>query len=69
MLITSIPVTGMSCANCARLIERKVGALAGVGSAGVDLVSEQLTVSFDPAVVAERDIIALVRRICYGVAL
>ena len=30
MLITSIPVTGMSCANCARLIERKVGALAGV---------------------------------------
>jgi len=69
MLITSIPVTGMSCANCARLIERKVGALAGVGSAGVDLVSEQLTVSFDPAVVAERDIIALVRRIGYGVAL
>jgi Cu+-exporting ATPase len=59
----------MSCANCARLIERKVGALAGVRSAGVDLAGERLTVTFDPALVDEAGIIALVRRIGYGIAL
>ena len=66
---TRIPVTGMSCANCARLIERKVGALAGVASCAVDLAGEQLTVTYDPARVDEAGIIARVRGTGYGVAL
>jgi Cu+-exporting ATPase len=46
-----------------------VGALAGVRSVGVDLASEQLTVTFDPAQVNEAGILALVRKIGYGIAL
>ena len=68
MKTTQLPVTGMSCANCARLIERKVGALEGVESCGVDLAGERLTVTFDPARVDEHGIMERVRQIGYGIA-
>jgi len=64
-----LPVTGMSCVNCARHIERKVGALAGVHACAVDLAGDQLTVSFDPALCSEPELIAQVRRIGYGIAM
>jgi Cu+-exporting ATPase len=68
MKCSVIPVTGMSCANCCRFIERKVAALAGVDTARVDFASEQLTVQFDPAQTGEAAIIARIRLAGYGVA-
>ncbi|MDR3670253.1 MAG: heavy metal translocating P-type ATPase, partial [Holophaga sp.] len=63
-----IPVTGISCANCCRFIERKVAALAGVSEARVDFASEQLTVQFDPDQTGEPAIVAQIRLAGYGVA-
>ncbi len=65
----TMPVTGMTCANCAATIERNVRKLPGVGVANVNLANEKLTVSFDPTLLDEQGIIARVVRIGYGVAM
>src|SRR5512135_318686 len=64
----TLPVTGMTCANCAATIERNVRKLPGVSLANVNLASEKLTVAFDPALLDERGIIARVEKIGYGIA-
>jgi P-type Cu+ transporter len=64
----TMPVTGMTCANCATTIERNVRKLPGVNTANVNLASEKLTVAFDPALLDERGIVARVERIGYGIA-
>ncbi len=64
----TMPVTGMTCANCAATIERNVRKLPGVDIANVNLANEKLTISFDPALLDEQGIIARVERIGYGVA-
>jgi Cu+-exporting ATPase len=64
----TFPVTGMTCANCAATIERQVRKLDGVAVANVNLASEKLLVSFDPALLDEHNIIARVERIGYGIA-
>ena len=45
----SLPVLGMTCANCALAIERALRKLPGVGEASVNLALEQATVRYDPA--------------------
>ena len=47
----NIPVTGMSCANCALAIERTVKKLPGVKAASVNFATEQASLSFDPDLV------------------
>ena len=64
-----MPVTGMTCANCASTIERNVRKLPGVNVANVNLANEKLIVSFDPVQLDEKGIIARVERIGYGVAI
>ncbi len=59
-------VTGMTCASCTRLVEGKVGALPGVFSASVNLVTETLHVDYDAGRVTERGIVAAVRRAGFG---
>ena len=44
----NIPVSGMSCANCAMNIERSVKKLEGVISANVNFASEEANIEFDP---------------------
>lgn len=64
---TTIPVTGMSCSNCALAIEMSLLDLRGVETAQVDLLGEQLSVTYDPAQVDERGIIAHIRRAGFDV--
>lgn len=64
-----MPVTGITCINCATAIELNVRKLSGVNEANLDFASEKLTVSFDPALVNENDIVACIKRIGYGVAI
>ncbi|MEI6683069.1 MAG: heavy metal translocating P-type ATPase [Bacteroidota bacterium] len=64
-----MPVTGMSCTNCAANIERNVKKLPGIGEVNVDLTGEKLTASFDPSMLSEQEIIATVKRIGFGVAI
>jgi len=44
----TLSISGMSCATCANTIEENVGELDGVYSASVNLVTEKLTVKYDP---------------------
>ena len=65
---TTMPVTGMSCSNCALNIERNVRKMAGIEEANVDLAGERLTVLFDAEKLDEKMIIACVKRIGFGIA-
>jgi P-type Cu+ transporter len=64
----SIPVTGMTCANCAMNIERAVKKLPGVGVVNVNFASEEATVSFDPREVSVQAVIEKIKHAGYGVA-
>ena len=64
----TMPITGMTCANCVATIERVTQKLPGVEAATVNLASERGTWVFDPALVSEDQIIARISDIGYGVA-
>jgi P-type Cu+ transporter len=64
----TMPVTGMTCANCANTIERNMRKLPGVDQANVNLASEKLTIAFDLDQLDEHAIIARIERIGYGIA-
>jgi P-type Cu+ transporter len=61
-----IPVTGMTCANCAANIERSIKKLEGIEHVNVNLATERVDVAFDDARVAMNDIIAGIQRAGYG---
>lgn len=65
----TLPVTGMTCANCAATIERSLRRLDGVGEASVTLATERASVTFDPARVNAQTLVDRVRRAGYDVAL
>ena len=57
-----LPVSGMTCANCAANIERTVGKLDGVAAVNVNFASEQAAVTFDPAEVDLARIVAQIEK-------
>lgn len=54
----TLPITGMTCANCVATVERNLKKLDGVNSAVVNLSSERATVDFDSAKLGITDMIA-----------
>ena len=50
-----LPITGMTCANCAVTIERSLKRVGGVQSATVNLASERATFAFDTSQVKAVD--------------
>lgn len=54
-------ITGMGCASCSAAIERALAASPGVSSATVDLAAATLSVRYDPAIIDDDGIIAVVR--------
>jgi len=63
----TLPITGMTCANCAFTIERNLNKVEGV-EARVNFASERAKVIFDPEMVKGGDLLALVEELGYGVA-
>lgn len=63
-----LPITGMTCANCARTVERTLSKTAGVESAVVNFASEKASISFDGAQVSPTALIERVQNAGYGVA-
>ena len=63
----TLPVTGMTCANCAMNIERAVKKLAGVTDAQVNFAAEQAAVSFNPAQLGVKDVVAKINSSGYSV--
>lgn len=64
----TLPITGMTCANCVATVERNLKKLDGVNSAVVNLSSERATVDYDDSKLGLKDFIARVDRAGYGVA-
>ena len=64
----TLPITGMTCANCVATVERNLKKLDGVASAVVNLSSERATLEFNPVKLGLPAIIARVERAGYGVA-
>ena len=64
----TLPITGMTCANCVATVERNLKKLDGVQSAVVNLSSERATVDFEPGKLGLTEVIARVNRAGYGIA-
>ena len=59
-------VTGMSCAACSSRVHKAVSCLAGVKEANVNLLKNDMTVSYDETAVSDADIIDAVVKAGYG---
>jgi Cu+-exporting ATPase len=67
----TLPVVGMTCANCVATVERNAKKVAGVTGASVNFANEKVTVVFDPAIADPKtvanQVIARVQRAGYDV--
>jgi len=63
----TLPITGMTCANCAANIERGVKKLKGVAEANVNFAAESAAVSFDPQQLQLRDVVEKIHNSGFGV--
>ncbi len=60
-------ITGMTCSACSAHVEKAVGALAGVHSVSVNLLTENMEVAFEEERLQEKEIMEAVTRAGYGV--
>ncbi len=58
----TIPVSGMTCANCAMNIERTLKKLPGISTATVNFASEQAGVTFDDTSVSVPEIVGAINK-------
>ncbi len=63
-----LPITGMTCANCVRTVERTLKKTEGVSEAVVNFATEKASVTFDPAQIQVGELIQRVDKAGYGVA-
>jgi Cu+-exporting ATPase len=63
---TTLAISGMTCASCARRVERSLAKVPGVASASVNLATEKATVQYDPATTSVPDLVSAVERAGYG---
>lgn len=64
-----MPVTGLSCTNCAMAIETSLRKIPGVTEAIVDFAAEKLNISYDSSLLGDPQIIDAVRHIGYDIAI
>ncbi len=64
----NLTVRGMTCANCARSVERTLTSTPGVTKAVVELQGERAYVEYDPALVKPEVLANAVRELGYEVA-
>ena len=60
-------VSGMTCGNCSRSVERKLSATPGVSKATVDLLNASAIVEYDPDVVKPDALANAIRQLGYEV--
>jgi Cu+-exporting ATPase len=65
--ILNLPVRGMTCANCARSVERRLAGTPGVMKAAVDLQAATATVEYDADAVKPETLASAVRALGYEV--
>ncbi|MGC9395465.1 MAG: heavy metal translocating P-type ATPase [Anaerolineae bacterium] len=64
----TLPITGMTCANCVATVERNLRKQEGVENAVVNLASERATVTFDPTLVNLDALTGRIEYAGYGIA-
>ncbi|MFV1859198.1 MAG: heavy metal translocating P-type ATPase [Anaerolineales bacterium] len=64
----TLPITGMTCANCVSTLDKGLRKIKGVTDVSVNLALERASVTYDPDLVGEEDLVAQVDRVGYGVA-
>ena len=57
MKSVSLPVVGMTCANCALTIERNLKRTEGVDETAVNYATERAQVAYDPSVVGTKELV------------
>ena len=65
----TIPVSGMSCASCQAHVQTALRRRPGVADASVNLMTNEATVSYDPAVCTPAGLVEAIRETGYGAAL
>ena len=65
--VTSLKVSGMTCASCVANVEKVTKKLDGVVSSTVNLALEKASITYDPALVNPKDIENAIKSIGYGV--
>ncbi|MBE0688932.1 MAG: cation-translocating P-type ATPase, partial [Anaerolineae bacterium] len=63
----TLPVSGMTCANCVAMVERNVKKLDGVSEATVNFATERVSLVYDDALLKPDDVIARIRKAGYDV--
>jgi Cu+-exporting ATPase len=63
----TLPITGMTCANCAANIQRVVKKLEGIAEANVNFAAECAAVSFDPHRLQLQDVVEKIHQSGFGV--
>jgi P-type Cu+ transporter len=63
-----LPITGMTCAACARRVETRLGRQPGVRRAGVNFATSRATVEYDPGATGIRALMDAVEEAGYGTA-
>jgi len=64
----TLPITGMTCANCVATVERNIKKLDGVRSASVNLATERASVEYDGSRLRQDEIVTRIQRAGYDVA-
>jgi len=62
----TLPITGMTCANCVATVERALDRAPGVLESRVNYASERATVRFDPDTTTLEAVASAVERVGYG---
>jgi Cd2+/Zn2+-exporting ATPase len=66
MKTVKLQIDGMSCASCAKAVEKALGAVVGVEKASVNFVSKTAAIDVSDAQIAERMLIDAVKRAGYS---
>lgn len=62
-----LPIGGMTCAACARTVERQLAAAAGVEKASVNFATRTASVAYDPARTGVEELVAAIEDVGYEV--
>jgi len=63
----NLPITGMTCVNCAANIKRGVTKLEGVSQAEVNFATEKAAIAFDPQKLGLEEVVANINKSGFGV--
>jgi len=63
----NINITGMSCASCANIIEKRLNESEGISKVNVNLALERAAVEFDESSISKEQIIDEIEKLGYGV--